>query len=153
MNIHSLKPVAALLSVALFAGMLFTYALGDDESSVVKFDATERADILTSKNESYKRSYFRLPEKTRKGLESAMWIPGSLGLSSTGRIELVGVYSHWGSEKREGDSLIYHLTQTDLNDSRLVWSILFDSQNGKVQILYDVNGKTGSEFIVPNDDE
>jgi hypothetical protein len=53
-----------------------------------------------------------------------------LGLSSTGTIQLIGVY------RGDPSRTLLHFQQLDLHGSRLVWSVLVDPEDMSARVIY-----------------
>lgn len=63
-----------------------------------------------------------------------------LGLSSTGRIQLIGAYQLPPDGQFEGEhQALLHFRQLDLMGGRLFWSVLVDPDAETVHVLYHVD--------------
>jgi hypothetical protein len=67
----------------------------------------------------------------------------SLGLSSTGRIQLIGVY------RAEASGSLLHFQQFDLHGSRLFWSVLVDPESMSGKIVYHTQHDRISDRFMP----
>lgn len=74
-----------------------------------------------------------LPSSIRKKVESEI-VVGRLGLSSTGRVQLIGVYDQQGFKTKS--MRLFHLRQIDLFGSRLFWSILVNPEEETYRVLF-----------------
>ncbi|WP_339733542.1 hypothetical protein [uncultured Gimesia sp.] len=120
-----------------------TSAVAEDaRSHIVHFESNN---CLPDTGPDYrKKCYLALPVETRKSLEGHMVT--KLGLSAVGQISLVAVYEQDISGKRQKDSKLFHFIQTEPGFRNLLWSILFDSKDQSIRILYDRNRKTPADF-------
>lgn len=140
----------SLLGV-LVATVAFSATTSNGDDTIVKFGPATLSETPTPQGEMRRQAYMKLPAATREHLESAMVVGESLGLSSTGRVELIGVYHRLATEDRKPNELVYHFIQRDLGGNRLFWSILYDNQDRTVRVLYQINRKTDSNFKLPQD--
>lgn len=76
-----------------------------------------------------------------------------MGLSSTGKIRLIGVYRQvGGKEKNEEGRKTFHFLQLDLMGARLFWPVLNDPEVSTARVLYDINGRPGEEKLLSTKD-
>ncbi len=72
-----------------------------------------------------------------------------LGMSSTGSLQLIGVYRLTNpSEFGEKGDKVFHLLQQDLFGDRLFWSCLVNVDSEMTRVLYDVNAKKNQFHLV-----
>lgn len=76
-----------------------------------------------------------LPDAKRKAIERHL---GRMGLSSTGTIQLLGVY------RDEGTGPVLHFQQVDLFGSRLLWIVLVDTTRLSARTIYHVHPEQAS---------
>lgn len=94
------------------------------------------------------KQWQELPEELRKRIVSEVVAGRRLGLSSTGTVELIGVYSQLpGNGDRTKPKRLFHLRQTDLFGGRLFWSVLLDPENETFKILYHINQRNDSSWL------
>jgi hypothetical protein len=92
-----------------------------------------------SQSKILQQQWDELPEGLRKRIESEI-VVGRLGLSSTGRVELIGVYTQGrGRDDDKKPQRHFHLLQQDLFGSRLFWSTLINPDDATYKVLYHVN--------------
>jgi hypothetical protein len=85
-----------------------------------------------------------LSEEKRQRIED--YLRMKLGLSSTGRVQLMGVYRVDSlGESRE----LVHIQQLDLMGARLCWSVLVDPDAMSAKVLYHVDKSYISTSFVP----
>jgi hypothetical protein len=81
-----------------------------------------------------------LPGDLRQKISAEIVTGRRLGLSSTGTVELIGVYTrHAGNGGDTGTNRLFHLRQTDRFGSRLFWSALFDPADETFRVLYHID--------------
>lgn len=140
--------VAVLLAITINVSAVAK----DEPSQLVKFvvkSESIKGPPGTTGFDYRKKCYLALPIETRKSLEGYMVT--KLGLSAIGEISLVAVYQQDVSGKRQTDSQLFHFIQTEnYVGGTLLWSILFDSKDGSVRILYKANRKTPADFQIQN---
>ena len=77
----------------------------------------------------------KLPENDKNQINRFLVL--TLGLSSTGTIELIGVYNTISSSGfSEQNDLVLHFVQKDLFGDRLFWSCLLNMSNAKAKVIY-----------------
>lgn len=105
-------------------------------SSLVSFDSP---DLQT--REFLSSQWRDLPVEKKREVQNFLLL--HLGLSSTGKVRLVGVYRNPRKEGKE--EKLFHFQQLDLMGSRLFWSVLVDPDASTALVLYrsghEVNGK------------
>ena len=115
-------------------------------TKVISFDSPS-----SQSKEALSSSWNEIPSDKRRKIEN--YLMTSLGLSSTGKIHLIGVYRHprkeYESKKREN---ILHFQQLDLMGTRLFWSVLIDSEASTAWVLYHPDKKpvTGKPIAITN---
>ena len=67
----------------------------------------------------------------------------SLGVSSTGVIQLIGVYGD------DGSGALLHFQQLDLYGSRLFWSVLVDPDDMSARVIYHTHLDRISDRFAP----
>jgi hypothetical protein len=86
------------------------------------------------------KQWQELPAEIRRRIESEIFVGNRLGLSSTGTVQLIGVYHQ---PEVKGDEAkpkrLFQLRQTDLFGERLFWSILVNPEEGTYRILFHAN--------------
>ena len=92
----------------------------------------------------------QIPVEVRKRIDSTI-VGQRLGLSSTGRVQLIGVYAQQLPDDEDNPQRLLHLRQADLFGSRLFWSILVDPDKKTYRILFHVNENDG--INLGDDDE
>ena len=81
-----------------------------------------------------------LPRDLRERVAGEIFAGRRLGLSSTGSVQLIGVYTQpTGSGDHGKPKRLFHLRQTDLMGQRLFWSILLDPEGEAFKILYHIS--------------
>ena len=75
------------------------------------------------------RSWNAIAEDRRATIQQYLF---SLGVSSTGVIQLIGVY------RKDESGTLLHFQQVDLNGSRLFWSVLIDPEAMSGRVIYHV---------------
>ncbi len=111
----------AQLSVLAFV-CLFAFVTRAQSFEVITFDSTPR-----QSKQQLVSSWHGVPAKKRSAIESYLLI--GLGLSSTGTVQLIGVY-------RETENPLLHFQHLDLHGARLVWSVLVDPTNMSARVIY-----------------
>ena len=123
----------ALLCSVTALGFIFTHVVMsmDKRSSFVDVEGS-----LSQRPTELRKKWEELPAQLRERIDSLCTI--DLGLSSTGRIRLIGVYTQSlpGVEKPQR---LFHLQQNDLFGSRLFWSILVDVEAERYRVLFHIN--------------
>lgn len=66
-----------------------------------------------------------------------------LGLSSTGRIQLIDVY------RVDASRSLFHFQQLDLHGSRLFWSVLVDAESMSGKLVYHIQHDRISDRFMP----
>jgi hypothetical protein len=86
-----------------------------------------------------KERWMAVPATARQKIEDHLM--RKLGLSSTGSVRLIGVYTSQGDR-----AAVFHLQQLDLFDQRLFWSVLVDPKAMEARVLFDIGERsvTGS---------
>jgi hypothetical protein len=84
------------------------------------------------------KQWQELPSGIRKKIESEI-VGDRLGLSSTGTVQLIGVYNQPQGKDEAKPKRLFHLRQTDLFGERLFWSILVNAEEETYRILFHVN--------------
>lgn len=92
-------------------------------------------------SEHLQKMWREIPEDKRKAIQSYLLM--DLGLSSTGFIQLLGVYR---SEKSKS---LLHFQQLDQHGSRLLWSALVDFRTMSARVLYHNDPSKISSAFVP----
>lgn len=120
-----------VIAVALLLAGFCRHASADEFRSFVKFDVHPR-----QSHEELHAHWEKLSPQTRRGIEDFLF---THGLSSTGRVQLIGVYFRVPKdEQTDNKSTIFHFQQLDLLGSRLFWSILIEPAAKSAQVLYHV---------------
>ena len=61
-------------------------------------------------------------------------------LSSTGTVQLIGIYNQpEGKGNKAKPKRLFHLRQTDLCGTRLLWEILVNGEDETYRILFHIN--------------
>lgn len=130
-----MKPIALSVVVILLA-ILGDAATGeDDQSSLVTIKTPHGQD-----GDQLLKQWQQLPARIRKKIASEIVAGKRLGLSSTGTVQLIGVYNHLeGKGDKAKPKRLFHLRQTDLFGSRLFWSILVNAEDQTYRILFHIN--------------
>ncbi len=69
-----------------------------------------------------------------------MVVGDRLGLSSTGVVQLIGIYNQPAEKGGKANAKqMFHLRQTDLFGQRLFWSILVNPKDETYRILFHIN--------------
>jgi hypothetical protein len=107
----------------------------DDKSSLVTVESPS-----VKNGEQLLKEWQLLPSRIRKKIESEIVVGNRLGLSSTGIVQLIGIYNQ---PEGEGDKAktkrLFHLRQTDLFGERLFWSVLVNAEDETYRILFHIN--------------
>jgi hypothetical protein len=107
----------------------------DDRSSLVTVKCPQGQDA-----DQLLKQWQELPAGTRKKIESEIAVGKRLGLSSTGTVQLIGVYHHpVGNGDKAKPTRWFHLRQTDLFGGRLFWSILVNPEDETYRVLFRIN--------------
>ena len=89
------------------------------------------------------KAWMKRPIELRKKVEHFLLM--DMGLSSTGGINLIGVYYHNGPAANQQT---FHFQQVDLGGERLFWSVLISPDTMQARILYNVSEtKTKAEWV------
>jgi hypothetical protein len=138
------KPIA-LSSLAVLLFILADAATGEDDQSLVTVECPQGQD-----GDQLLKQWQKLPARIRKKIESEIVVGKRLGLSSTGTVQLIGVYNQ---SEGKGDTAkpkrLFHLRQTDLFGARLVWSILVNAEDETYRIVFHINesGDKGASWL------
>lgn len=100
-------------------------------AGAISFEAPE----FQSKDALVARCHELSPAK-RERIET--YLLNRLGVSSTGRIQLIGAYQQPHAGDETGRSFL-HFQQVDLMGTRLAWSALVDPEALKVLVLYHLD--------------
>lgn len=120
-----------LCSVAIVLALFVDIAVGEDDG----FSFVKVQDLSKNERDQLLKQWEELPIEIRKRIDSQCL---QLGLSSTGSVELIAIYVQNipGTSKPQR---LFHLRQTDLFGSRLLWSILIDADDEKYKVLFDIH--------------
>jgi len=123
------------------AGEASNQASNDSDSDAwISFESS----VFQSKDALSAR-WKQIPPDKRKQI--ATFLLMRLGLSSTGKIQLIGVYRDPEKETSNGqERTLLHFQQLDLLGGRLFWSVLVDPDASTARVLYHVN----KAFIAAN---
>ena len=116
--------------------VLFSYAATaeDNQSSLVTVGDPRGQD-----GETLLKKWQQLSDSQRKKIESEIVVGKRLGLSSTGTVQLIGVYDQpQDNDRKTKPTRLFHLRQTDLG-GRLFWSILVNPEDEAFRILFRIN--------------
>jgi hypothetical protein len=125
-----------LSSAAVLLVILANIAMSEDQrSSLVTVQCPPGQD-----SDQLFKQWQELPSEIRKRIESEIVVGGRLGLSSTGAVQLIGIYNQRDGRGDETKSKrLIHLRQTDLFGQRLFWSILINVDDETYRILFHIN--------------
>ena len=130
-----MRRIALSSAVVLLAVLADAAISKDDESPLVTVkcpSAQDRDQVL--------KQWQQLPVRIRKKIESEIVVGKRLGLSSTGTVQLIGIYDQpKGKGDKEKSKRLFHLRQTDLFGGRLFWSILVNAEDETYKILFHIN--------------
>lgn len=106
--------------------------------------ADSEVNALSKKNDpikelgAFEKAWQKIDNDTKKKIEHYLMM--ELGLSSTGKIELIGNYILTSDDEfgKQGQQVL-HFIQRDLFGSRLFWSCLINTDNYNTRLLYHVN--------------
>ena len=95
---------------------------------------------------AFEKAWQKIDNDTKQKIEHYLMM--ELGLSSTGKIELIGNYSLTEDDDfgKQGQQVL-HFIQRDLFGSRLFWSCLINVDNYNTRLLYHVNIDTTNKPI------
>jgi hypothetical protein len=101
------------------------------------FFGDNRANVASAK---IKRTWSQMPSDMKRRV--LRYLRGDLGLSSTGKVELIGSYrlTEQSDFGKEGDQ-VFHFLQKDLFGERPFWSCLINVDSALTKVLYDDNAK------------
>ena len=86
------------------------------------------------------KQWQELPSGIRKKIESEIVVGDRLRLSSTGKVQLIGIYNQSeGKGNKAKPKRLFHLRQTDLCGTRLFWEILVNAEDETYRILFHIN--------------
>jgi hypothetical protein len=85
-------------------------------------------------------SWNAIPETKKEAIQTYLL---SIGLSSTGRIQLIGTFRY------KSKSVLLQFQQADLEGTRLFWSVLIDTDSMAARVIYHTNQDMISEAFTP----
>ena len=130
-----MKPIAISCAVILLASFAHPASSKDAESSLVTVQSPPGQD-----GDQLLKRWQQLPSRIRKRIESEIVVGKRLGLSSTGRVQLIGLYNQLeGEGDKAKPKQLFHVRQTGLFGTRLFWSILVNAEDGTYRILFHIN--------------
>ena len=94
--------------------------------------------------QSRAKAWVDIPKEKRERIQDYLRV--KLGLSSTGHVQLTGVYR---VDSRGESKRLVHIQQLDLMGARLYWSVLVDPDGMSARVLYHVDESYISTSFVP----
>src|SRR5262245_59396513 len=121
--------------ILLFVGAYISQSDKDDKSSLVTVESPS-----VKKGDQLLKEWQSLPSRIRKKIESEIVVGNRLVLSSTGIVQLIGIYHQPEVAGGNGKTKrLFHLRQTDLFGERLFWSVLVNAEDETYRILFHIN--------------
>jgi len=120
-------------------------AAADDDRSFVSFEPSP-----SQTSAAQRTQWEKLSPEIRKDIEHFLLL--RMGLSSTGTIQLIGVYGAEIGQPSDKPPAMYHFRQLDLLGSRLFWSVLVDPAKKQAHVLFHVNERYLTDKPVPFDE-
>lgn len=129
------------MRVLVFAVLLLSI------DATVAAEGTELVSLEQSPSQSVRaraKAWEDIPEEKRERIQD--YLRMKLGLSSTGHVQLTGVYRV--NPRGESQRLV-HLQQLDLMGARLYWSVLVDPDAMSARVLHHIDESYISTSFVP----
>ncbi|MHB0961385.1 MAG: hypothetical protein ACYC0X_34430 [Pirellulaceae bacterium] len=126
----------AMSAAIIWLGALADTAMTQDHrSSLVTVQCPQGQD-----SDQLLKQWQELPSGIRKKIESEIVAGDRLGLSSTGKVQLIGIYNQpLGKGNKAKPKRLFHLRQMDLFGRRLFWTILVNAEDETYRILFHIN--------------
>ena len=126
--------MTTLSVILLFVVAYSSQSDKDDKSSLVTVESPS-----VKNGDQLLKEWQLLPSRIRKKIESEIVVGKRLGLSSTGIVQLIGIYNQpEGEGDKEKTKRLFHLRQTDLFGERLFWSVLVNAEDETYRILFHI---------------
>jgi hypothetical protein len=145
------KLIFAIAVVTVCVILCCSRTIPEERASFVEIggpgtNVLSKNDGLIKELGAFEKAWEKIDSDTKQKIE--LYIVIELGLSSTGKIELIGNYRLTEDDEfGKLEQQVLHFIQRDLFGSRLFWSCLINVDNYNTKLLYHVNIDTTKKPI------